>query len=147
MRIGLITGEYPPMQGGVGAFTHELARTLAQQNHTPFVLTDHRVPSSDNTINVSGTVQNWNRASLIAARQWAQANRLDVINIQYEAAAFRMSQIVHFLPRLLGNIPTVTTFHDLFVPYLFPKAGSLRWRAIIALARSSNGIIVTNAQD
>ena len=135
------------MQGGVGAFTHELAHALAQLNHTPFVLTDHRVHSSDNTINVSGSVQSWNRASLIAAREWAQANRLDIVNIQYEAAAFRMSQIVHFLPRLLGNIPTVTTFHDLLVPYLFPKAGPLRFKAILALARSSGGVIVTNVQD
>ena len=31
MRIGLITGEYPPMQGGVGAFTHELAHALVER--------------------------------------------------------------------------------------------------------------------
>src|SRR5205085_850746 len=35
----------------------------------------------------------------------------------------------------------------LLVPYLFPKAGPLRWGTILALARSSNGVIVTNAQD
>ena len=29
MKIGLVSGEYPPMQGGVGAFTQELARALA----------------------------------------------------------------------------------------------------------------------
>ncbi|MBM4430227.1 MAG: glycosyltransferase family 4 protein, partial [Chloroflexi bacterium] len=30
MRIGLITGEYPPDQGGVGDFTHELGKALAE---------------------------------------------------------------------------------------------------------------------
>ncbi len=29
MRVLLITGEFPPMQGGVGDYTHEIARGLA----------------------------------------------------------------------------------------------------------------------
>ena len=41
----------------------------------------------------------------------------------------------------------VTTFHDLRVPYLFPKAGPLRWRANLELARRSDRAIVTNAED
>jgi glycosyltransferase involved in cell wall biosynthesis len=39
------------------------------------------------------------------------------------------------------------TFHDLRVPYLFPKAGPLRWRANLELARHSNLVVVTNAED
>jgi hypothetical protein len=35
MKIGLITGEYPPMQGGVGAFTQELARAMAALPDAP----------------------------------------------------------------------------------------------------------------
>ncbi|MEP7287438.1 MAG: glycosyltransferase family 4 protein [Chloroflexota bacterium] len=148
MRIGFVTGEYPPLQGGVGAFTHELARALVEQHHAIYVLTDHRVPSgSVDAIHVEGRVQGWNRASLFAVRHWAQVNRLDVVNLQYEAAAFQMAQLVHLMPRLLGAIPTITTFHDLLVPYLFPKAGSLRFRALLALARASDGVIVTNAPD
>jgi len=41
----------------------------------------------------------------------------------------------------------VVTFHDLRVPYLFPKAGFLRWRSILALARHSDAVIVTNVED
>src|SRR5258708_32127481 len=148
MRIGFVTGEYPPMQGGVGAFTRELALALISQGHEIAVLTDQRVPPDNrNGINVSCRVASWNRASLFAVRQWAQDNRLDVVNIQYEAAAFKMSQLVHFLPRLIGRTPVVTTFHDLLVPYLFPKAGPLRYKALLSLARNSNGVIVTNLQD
>ncbi len=148
MRIGFVTGEYPPMQGGVGAFTRELALALISQGHEIAVLTDQRVPSDNrNGINVSCRVASWNRASLFAVRQWVRDNRLDMVNIQYEAAAFKMSQLIHFLPRLIGRVPVVTTFHDLLVPYLFPKAGSLRFTALLTLARSSNGVIVTNLQD
>ncbi|HIC94317.1 MAG TPA: glycosyltransferase [Anaerolineae bacterium] len=41
----------------------------------------------------------------------------------------------------------VTTFHDLRVPYLFPKAGRLRWWVVLALARWSDAVIVTNIED
>jgi glycosyltransferase involved in cell wall biosynthesis len=148
MRIGLITGEYPPMQGGVGAFTHELAHALVEQGHKSFVLTNKRVPTAnDGGIDVSGQVDSWNRASLFSIYHWAQANRLDVVNIQYEAAAYQMAQLVPFLPRLLGDFPTITTFHDLLVPYLFPKAGGLRFRVVLDMAQRSKGVIVTNPQD
>jgi len=202
VRIGLITGEYPPMQGGVGAFSRELAAALAQQGHSIYILTDRQAKdSSEPGVTVSGTVSGWNRASLFTVRRWVQANQLDVVNIQYEAAAFQMAQLVHLLPTIirLTSSPTplrkqrgeftptpspspikregsergipplhcvergaggeanirnkglkplvITTFHDLLVPYLFPKAGPLRYQAILALARGSDGVIVTNPQD
>jgi glycosyltransferase involved in cell wall biosynthesis len=148
MRIGFVTGEYPPLQGGVGAFTRELARALVVQGHDVYVLTDHTVPSSSGDhLHIVGSVVSWSRASLGPIRHWAQVNRLDVVNVQYEAAAFKMSPLIHFLPRLLAGIPIVTTFHDLLVPYLFPKAGPLRFRALLTLARHSSGVIVTNRQD
>src|SRR5258707_11666672 len=148
MRIGFVTGEYPPMQGGVGAFTQELARALVMQGHDVYVLTDRTVPSSEAPhLHITGSVTSWSRASLGLIRQWVRANRLDMVNVQYEAAAFKMSPLIHFLPRLLGDIPCVTTFHDLLVPYLFPKAGPLRFKALLTLARHSSAVIVTNSQD
>ena len=39
MKIGLITGEYPPQQGGVGDFTRELARALIAAGHEAQVIT------------------------------------------------------------------------------------------------------------
>ncbi len=163
MRIGLITGEYPPMQGGVGAFSRELADALVRQGHSLHVLTDRcAAGSGEPGIEMANAVSGWNRASLLLAGRWARSNRLDVIDIQYEAAAFQMAALVHWLPALLRqtsplnplsasregkNLAIVTTFHDLLVPYLFPKAGPLRRRALLALARGSDGVIVTNRQD
>src|SRR5260221_2743355 len=116
MRIGLITGEYPPMQGGVGAFTHELAVALNQQGQSIFILTDRQAGSRDESgVTVCGTVTSWNRASLVQVRRWVASNQLDLVNIQYEAAAFQMAALVHFLPRWSGKIPTITTYHDLHV--------------------------------
>jgi glycogen synthase len=39
MRIGLITGEYSPDQGGVGDFTRELGKALAALSHDVHVIT------------------------------------------------------------------------------------------------------------
>lgn len=148
MRIGFITGEYPPMEGGIASFTRELAASLVQQGQTVSILTDRQVGDKDDLgIQVCGQVDNWNRASLFQIRRWAESNRLDLVNLQYEAAAFQMAALVHWLPSRLGHIPTVTTFHDLYVPYLFPRAGELRFQALLILARRSAGVIVTNAED
>src|SRR5256885_11104 len=102
MRIGLITGEYPPMQGGVGAFSRELAAALVQQGHSLYVLADRQSQdASEPGVDVTGTIRNWNWASLFQVRRWAHVNRLDVVNVQYEAAAFHMAPLVHWLPALL----------------------------------------------
>jgi glycosyltransferase involved in cell wall biosynthesis len=149
MRIGLITGEYPPMEGGVGAFTHELATALAALGHEVHILT-HRQATHNGApnIHVAAEVRSWNWAAWAQAQRWAQQNRLEVINLQYEAAAFgKVAPLVHLLPMRLSDFATVITFHDLLVPYLFPKAGALRYQALLSLARSAKGVIVTNVQD
>lgn len=143
----MITGEYPPMQGGVGAFTKILSGEMAAQGHNLFVLSRTGTQSADPHVQLAATVQNWGAGSLVAARRWARDLRLDVVNIQYQTAAFDMSPFIHFLPDALRPTPVVTTFHDLRFPYLFPKAGRLRDGIVMRLANASNGVIVTNHED
>ena len=148
MRIGLISGEYPPMQGGVADFTRELGRAFVAQQHRIFVLTSRRgIGLDDPYVTVSPIVQNWNAASLRTVRRWIREKRLDVVNLQYQTAAYNMAGLIHLIPRLVCSVPVVTTFHDLRVPYLFPKAGRLREWVVRTLARDSDAVIVTNAQD
>ncbi len=149
MRIGQITGEYPPMQGGVGAYTQELSLALVELGHEVFVFTDHRAAEQppDSPIHVTADAHSWSWSTLSRIRRWVAAQRLDVVNIQYQAAAFNMSAFIHILPVRLNAVRVVTTFHDLLVPYLFPKAGPLRYQAVLTLARSSDGVIVTNRGD
>ncbi|MEP7293075.1 MAG: glycosyltransferase [Chloroflexota bacterium] len=147
MRIGMITGEYPPMQGGVGAFTRILSSEMAAQGHDLFVLSRAGTSSADPRVHLSATVNQWGVASLFAARRWAQDNRLDLVNIQYQTAAYSMSPFIHFLPEALRPFPVITTFHDLRFPYLFPKAGRLRDWIVRRLANASRGVIATNHED
>ncbi len=150
MRIGLVTGEFPPDQGGVGDFTLRLAEALAALGHDVHVitgpprLTEYEVR---NTIPVHRVVPSWRWGCWREVLRVAREERLDVLNLQYQAAAYGMHPAVHFLPRPLARPPVVVTFHDLRVPYLFPKAGPLRWGVVRMLARRADGVIVTNRED
>lgn len=146
MRIGIITGEYPPMQGGVGAYTRIIAQHFLQQGHKVFILTDTQADESNTQITLDNRMNNWGILSLFKIHRWVKKHRLDIVNFQFETAAYQMSGFVHFIPDVL-KIPVVTTFHDLYVPYLFPKAGKIRDKILMHLAKASNGIVVTNAED
>ncbi len=161
MRIGLITGEYPPDQGGVGDFTRELGRALAAIGHEVHVLTGvsrNTKHETRNPVIVHRSIHGWGWRCWRDILHLDHALRFDVLNVQYQAAAYRMHPAINLLPWRLrgvlslskercGRPPVVVTFHDLKVPYLFPKAGPLRRQAVLALARWASGVIVTNRED
>ncbi len=152
MKIGLITGEYPPMQGGVGDFTRELARAMIDLGHEAQVITGKDAGSTEqNEIVVHRVVSSWGIGCWNQIAKIAHDTHLEILNIQYEPAAYSMRVGINFLPsafvRRSIRLPIVTTFHDLLVPYLFPKAGSLRRKLVDYLARRSDAVIVTNEED
>lgn len=134
------------MQGGVGAFSRIIAQTFAGMRHDVFVLTSVAGSEEFPGVHLSSTIKTWRLGSLWQVKEWARDNRLDVINLQFQTAAFGMSPWIHFLPQMV-DVPVVTTFHDLRFPYLFPKAGRLRDWIVLHLARRSAGVIVTNHED
>jgi glycosyltransferase involved in cell wall biosynthesis len=146
LRVGLITGEYPPMHGGVGAHCAKLASAMADAGHTVRVFSDLRARSSDDRVLVEPGATRWNVTIAKDIRHWADTQGLDILNLHFQTAAFGMSPWVHFLPDRLAR-PFVTTFHDLRVPYLFPKAGPIRPWIVQHLARASSGVICTNHED
>ncbi len=148
MRIGLITGEYPPLPGGVGDFTRQLALALVALGHAVHVLTTRRVnpPPADPGIEVTPIVAGWGWRSLWTARRWSAAHALDVVNLQYQIAMYDLAAPIHFLPDLIDR-PCAVTFHDLRNPYLFPKAGRLRPAAVTRLARRACAAIATDPTD
>lgn len=148
MRIGLITGEYPPDEGGVGDFTQEIGKGLAALSHDVHVITSKSpVSSLQSPITVYREINDWGWSCWKQILRIAHRERLDVLNVQFQTAAFGMHPAIHFVPKREGDPPVAVTFHDLRVPYLFPKAGPLRRKAIEMLARRADGVIVTNRED
>ena len=143
MKIAMISGEYPPMPGGVGDFTRILAEQLAAMSNEVALLS--RAGTVSDSLPLSA-VDNWGIAGLRQIRAWLRAIKPDIVNLQFQTAAYDMSPWLHFLPRFV-DAPLVTTFHDLRYPYLFPKAGGLRDWIVMRLARTSTGCICTNHED
>ena len=143
MKIGLITGEFPPMPGGVGDFTRGLAERIREHGREVQILS--RKGSSFADLDIDA-INDWGPFCLTAIRQWVKRHGISIVNLQYQTAAYDMSPFIHFLPGVVG-VPLITTFHDLRHPYLFPKAGALRDWIVMRLARSSAGVITTNQED
>jgi len=156
VRIVLISGEFPPLQGGVGDFTNELGKALAELGVEVSVIASVKGLGTKNkglgALSLFPVIKRWGWACWRDIIRFLDQIRPDIVNIQYQAAAYGMHPAINFLPLRLrtstGTRPrTVVTFHDLKVPYLFPKAGSLRWWVNLALARWSDAVIATNAED
>lgn len=143
LKVLFVTGEYPPLPGGVGDYTANLRLALAAMGVRTAVLSSRGAAGED-----VRTVRRWNWASVGRVLQIARREQVDVIHIQYQAGAFGMHPALNLLPSLVSRrLPVVTTFHDLRVPYLFPKAGRLRKSAIVRTASGSDATIVTNPAD
>ena len=144
-RVLFITGEYPPLYGGVGDYTHLLRLALAGLGDQSVVLASAGAGGDG-----VRTVSSWNWRIAGRVDRLARRTNSNIVHIQYQAGAFGMSPAINVLPALLRRrlkVPVVTTFHDLRPPYLFPKAGRLRRFVMLRMARLSTAVIVTNPGD
>jgi glycosyltransferase involved in cell wall biosynthesis len=169
-RICLVSGEYPPAQGGVGDYTACLAAELARQGHDVLIATSRRIPpSAGGGIVVYPLIERWNATALPVLQRFLLHVRPDVVHIQYQPAAYGMEWAICLLPTLLRRLdwrpraraagsplgrslagvrPLIAvTCHDLRVPWLFPKAGPLRTLPPWLMRRSCDVVITVAAED
>jgi glycosyltransferase involved in cell wall biosynthesis len=152
LNVTFLTGEYPPMQGGIADYTAHLLSHLTSLQINPAVLTSHRWHSPQPpAITVHAATPNWGGRSWLYVAHHLKRYRPDILHIQYQAAMYDLSGWVNWLPCYLRlrrwPIRIVTTFHDLRVPYIFPKAGQFRWQSMLALARYSHAVICTDHEN
>ncbi len=151
MRILFVTGEFPPMQGGVGDYTREIGLALRDLGCEVHVLAPRQARSLPGLV-VHPVVERWNWRCWGTLLDLVRQQRPDVVHVQYQAAAYAMHPAINFWPWRLrrtgaGHPRSVVTFHDLKVPYLFPKAGPVRRWVVNELARRSDAAITTNRED
>ena len=157
MRVCFITGEYPPMTGGVGDYTRIMAHTLAQMGLQTAVLTISRVRAfwdqAPAAVSVYPIIRHWGFTSWPAIGRALRRLDPDILHLQYQTAAYAMHPAVNLLPwwlrRSFPELITVTTFHDLREPHPFPASGKLgvaKWLNRFLL-RQSHAAILTNAED
>ncbi|PDW02560.1 glycosyltransferase family 4 protein [Candidatus Viridilinea mediisalina] len=159
MHITLLTGEYPPQPGGVGAYTQCLANALVARGQRITVLTIQagsllglELGSNEPRLCLKlGQQLTWSHRcwpAIISALDQLQPTWL---HIQYQTGAYAMAPGINLLPwrlrSLAGRPQLAVTFHDLLVPYLWPKAGPLRTWVNQRLAHDVDALVVTNAGD
>ncbi|RME81963.1 MAG: glycosyltransferase family 1 protein [Caldilineae bacterium] len=151
-RILFVTGEYPPMQGGVADYTRTLALALAELGHDVAVFTSRQaLPAREgDRIPLYTADRGWGWRMWSGLDAVVRAWQPDVVHIQYQTAAFGMHPAVNLWPWRPWHRPpchTAVTFHDLLFPYLFPKAHPVRRWVTYTLARSCTLAITTNPED
>lgn len=152
MRILFITGEFPPMQGGVGDCTNEIAKHLDALSNVVCVLTSTQAENKSQIPNpkfqILPHIGKWDWSCWRMIENICVEFKPDVAHIQYQTGAFGMHPAINLAPRFLkSKTRFITTFHDLRVPYLFPKAGPVREWVTRELAQSCNAVVATNDAD
>jgi glycosyltransferase involved in cell wall biosynthesis len=151
-HILFITGEYPPLAGGVGAYTEKLAYALTDLGWKASVLTTSRLKEREIAapIDVLPAMNNWNWRLWYAVPDIAQRIQADWLHVQYQTAAFDMNPSINIAPGKWqrDGYRVAWTYHDLLVPYLFPKAGDRLRRFVTRRpAKTADLTVVTNEGD
>ena len=150
LKLCLLSAEFFPQAGGLGDYTARLAQAFEEVGVSTQILTGaiNQPPNA----NLPGPAR-WNWRSLPTVARVLRLRQAEVVNIQYQTGAYGMHPAINFLPLYLGwrmgthRPKIVTTFHDLRVPYLFPKAGPVRGWVNRLLLRTSDAAIITNEAD
>ena len=148
-RLLFVAGEYPPDVGGLADYTLRLREALDRLGCPSDVLTRQGRAEEGGSPDVYRRVQRWDARAL----PWLLrlAPRAGIVHIQYQPAAFDLLGDVCLMPLVLRlvrqHVSVVTTFHDVRVPFLFRKAGPLRWQAVRLLARTSHAVLAADERD
>jgi glycosyltransferase involved in cell wall biosynthesis len=140
MRVLVVSGEYPPMKGGVGRYTKNLVHAIAKKPDVEVsvatgaddaaaaaALTSD--PSEDTNSNVTiyrSTIRKGDKRNSNRILQIVSEIKPDVVNIQYERGLYEVDTTIrHTFWRLVHGstlnqfykmcpVPTVSTLHTVF---------------------------------
>jgi glycosyltransferase involved in cell wall biosynthesis len=134
MKILVVSGEYPPMKGGVGRYTQNLVHAIAKRTTVEVCLaisgdtnvTSHRDEESSNVTIYRGVTRKGDKRNSDRLLQIVSETKPDIVNIQYERGLYEIdTTLKHTLWRLahgstldrffkLCPVPTVSTLHTVF---------------------------------
>jgi glycosyltransferase involved in cell wall biosynthesis len=136
MKILVVSGEYPPMKGGVGRYTKNLVHALAEKPNVEVsvatganaaLTSDDSQGINNATITTySGAIRKGDRRNSDRILQIVSEIKPDIVNLQYERGLYEVdTTIKHTFWRLVNgstldrfykicSVPTVSTLHTVF---------------------------------
>ena len=149
-RILFVTGEFPPRRGGIADYLVRLRSSLEELGARTYVATE-AVPHDSPVDRVYRLAPRpWCR-QIVNVLRLTRRIRSDVVHIQFQAGAFDSVLQAVLMPwalRLMGYRGlVVVTFHDLAEPFIFPRAGPLRRRAVDLLRGWADVCVYVDAYD
>src|SRR5215217_2960392 len=137
MKILVVSGEYPPMKGGVGRYTKNLVQAIAKKPNVDVSVATSAATSNAATIDPSHDSNNNVTIYPRAIRKGDKRNsdsilgivsdiKPDIVNIQYERGLYEVDTTIrHTFWRLVHGstldrfysmcpVPTVSTLHTVF---------------------------------
>lgn len=106
-NVTFLTGEYPPMQGGIADHTAYLAQHLAGLGVNSTILTSRRWAETTTgssprhqpgAPDVHPVLPRWDWRCWRAVARYLARQQPDVLHIQYQAAAFNLGGWINLLP-------------------------------------------------
>src|SRR5215210_3205149 len=139
MKILVVSGEYPPMNGGVGRYTKNLVHAIAKKPNvevsvaigggggdaTAPITSDPGTDSNNVTV-YHGVVRKGDKRNSERILQIVSETKPDVVNIQYERGLYEIDTTIrHTFWRLMHGstldrfyricpVPTISTLHTVF---------------------------------
>lgn len=147
------------MRGGVGAYTAELAHALTNAGVRVSVVTTQQAQTplyQAAPVVIYPVIGRWGGRIWQQIPHLAQQIGATWLHVQYQTAAFAMNPAINLAPnqwrryakRHAYPLQVAWTYHDLLVPYLFPKAGThLRRWVTLRPVQTSQLVIATNEGD
>src|SRR5215212_11330898 len=141
MKILVVSGEYPPMKGGVGRYTKNLVHAIAKKpgvevsvaisglagaGTAATVTSDHSQERNNNVTIYRGAIRKGDKRNSDRILQVVSEINPDVVNIQYERGLYEVDTTIrHTFWRLVHGstldrfyrmcpVPTVSTLHTVF---------------------------------
>lgn len=139
MKILVVSGEYPPLNGGVGRYTKNLVHAIAKKPNVEVSVaiggggggatapvTSDPSPDSNNVTVYHGVVRKGDKRNSERILQIVSETKPDVVNIQYERGLYEIDTTIrHTFWRLMHGstldrfykmspVPTVSTLHTVF---------------------------------
>jgi glycosyltransferase involved in cell wall biosynthesis len=154
MRILIISPHIPPRHCGVADNIAIQVRELAKRGYKISILTgieNAEIATLNGNADILPLITKWDFRAYRGIKRAIKVTKPDIIHIHYQITMYNRKAFITIVPFLIKTfrkeIKIVTTLHDLNPPYLFPKAGVLRKKLVLFLAKHSDAVIVSNKLD